>query len=397
MTAVIATTAATGRDAAPELRGLTALRGLAAVAVLLYHSSFVAFHFAGGAPPWAWRRGSLAVDLFFFLSGFVLTHVYERRLADDPSWRMVGGFLWARFSRIYPASFFTTMVFVLAFTVGNLPFPADASFTKELIASLLLLQVPWVGEPVINSPSWSISAEWYAYLVFPFVAPVICRLRNRLAAGVCIALLVEIVLYHTIFDYRQHAWGWGALVRALPEFTVGIFAYRYYCDRLFQKFWEKDAVLVAVAATIATACLAGAPDSVGVILLLALLLASVNNAGRAGGILNAKPLRWLGEVSYSVYIFQMLPLLVATSLSGILVAHGISGLRFEVAEVLFALGCGVLVHRCVDLPARAALRRLPDRAMVFTRYPILRRLLGDRRQPELIVEDPAPQAQTGHF
>ena len=372
MTAAIDTqksdSAAAGRHVAAELPGLTSLRGLAAIAVLLYHSSIYAFKFAGGAPPWAWRRGSLAVDLFFFLSGFVLTHVYERRLAADQSWRTVGRFLWARFSRIYPASLFAIIVFVLAFTVGNLPFPASASFTRELIAPLLLLQVPWLNEPIINSPSWSISAEWYAYLIFPFFAPMICRLRNRLALAVCIVLLLEIAVYHTIFNYRQHAWGWGALVRALPEFTVGIFAYRCYRERLFQKFWERDAVLIAVAATIATACLVGAPDSVSVILLLALLLASVNNAGRAACILNAKPLRWLGEVSYSVYIFQMLPFLVAVSLSGTLVAHGISGLRFEVAAALFALGCGVLVHRCVDVPARRALRRLPDRMILFGRY-----------------------------
>jgi peptidoglycan/LPS O-acetylase OafA/YrhL len=355
--------APTGRDVPQELPGLTPLRGLAALAVLLYHSSIYAFKFAGGAPPWAWRRGSLAVDLFFFLSGFVLTHVYERRFAEDRSWRVVGRFLWTRFTRIYPASLFTTLVFVLAFTLGNLPFPADASFAKELIASLLLLQVPWLGEPVINSPAWSISAECYAYLMFPVVAPMICGLRNRMAAGICIALLCEIVVYHTIFDYRQHAWGWGALVRALPEFTVGIFAYRYYRDRLFQKFWEKDAVLITVAATIAVACLVGASDSVSVILLPVLLLASVSNAGRAADILNARPLRWLGDVSYSVYIFQMLPFLVAVSLAGSLAAHGISGFRFEVIAALFALGCGVLVHRCVDVPVRGALRRLPGQVI----------------------------------
>jgi peptidoglycan/LPS O-acetylase OafA/YrhL len=66
-------------------------------------------------------------------------------------------------------------------------------------------------------------------------------------------------------------------------------------------------------------------------------------------------------VSYSVYIFQTLPFIVAVSLSGTLAAHGISGSRFEVIAALFAFGSCVLVHRCVDVPARAALRRLPYR------------------------------------
>jgi peptidoglycan/LPS O-acetylase OafA/YrhL len=189
----------------------------------------------------------------------------------------------------------------------------------------------------------------------------ICRLRDRTAAVVCIALLIEIAMFHTIFSYRQPAEGWGALVRALPEFTVGLFAYRYYTERLFRKIWEKDVVLIAIAATIAAGCLLGAPDSLAVILLPALLLAAVCNSGRAAGVLNATPLRWLGEVSYSVYIFQTLPFIVAVSLAGTLAAHGISGSRFEVIAALFTFGSCVLVHRCVDVPARAALRRLPYR------------------------------------
>jgi peptidoglycan/LPS O-acetylase OafA/YrhL len=84
-----------------------------------------------------------------------------------------------------------------------------------------------------------------------------------------------------------------------------------------------------------------------------------SDSGRAAGVLNATPLRWLGEVSYSVYIFQALPFIIALSLSGTLAAHGISGFRFEVIAALFAFGSCVLVHRCVDVPARAALRRLP--------------------------------------
>ncbi len=369
---------ATGGRAELELPGLTPLRGIAAVTVLLYHSSFVAFNFAGGAPPWLWRRGSLAVDLFFFLSGFVLTHVYGRRFSEERNWRTVSRFLWARFCRIYPTSLFTTIVFVLAFTVGNLPFPSGASFTRQLIAPLLLMQVPWLHEVVINSPSWSISAEWYAYLLFPFVAPMICRLRDGTGALVCVLLLIEIAVYHTIFSDRQPAEGWGALVRALPEFTVGVCAYRYYCERLFRKIWEKDAVLIAIAGAIAAGCLLGAPDSLAVILLPALLLAAVCNCGRVAVVLNAAPLRWLGEVSYSVYIFQTLPFIVAVSVSGTLATCGISGSRFEVIAALFTFGSCVLVHRCVDVPARAALRRLPYRMTVLAagnRAPNIRPIL----------------------
>jgi peptidoglycan/LPS O-acetylase OafA/YrhL len=351
---------------APELPALTSLRGIAAVAVLLFHSSFYAYHFAGGSPPWLWRRGYLAVDLFFFLSGFVLTHVYGRRLAEQQSWRTLRRFFWARFCRIYPASFFTTAVFVLAFTVGSLPFPSDASFTKQLVAALLLLQVPWLDDIVINSPSWSISAELYAYLLFPFVVPLICRLSGGKAAIFGILLLLAVAADHTVFSHDQQNFGWGALIRALPEFVVGAFAYRLYSEGIFRHFWEKDATLIGISIIIAAACLADVSDGAIVVLLLAVLLASVWNSGKLTDFLNAKTLRLLGEASYSIYIFQILPFTVAVSISGMFVAHGLGGSRFQVIATLFAIGGGLLVHRRVDTPMRAALRRLPDRLLVFT-------------------------------
>jgi peptidoglycan/LPS O-acetylase OafA/YrhL len=320
--------AATGGNFAPELQSLTSLRGIAAVTVVLYHSSFLAFNYAGGAPPWLWRRGSLAVDLFFFLSGFILTHVYGRRLDQDRSWRTIGRFLWARFSRIYPASLFTTVVFVLAFTVGNLLFPTGDSFIKQLIAALLLMQVPSLDKVIINSPSWSISAEWYAYLLFLFVISMIYRLRALTAAVVCVALLIEIAVFHTIFSYKQPAEGWGALVRASPEFAVGLFAYRYYRERLLRKIWGNDIVLIAIVITIAAGCLLGAPDS------LTVILSSSTVHGGSVSRWNARPAR-----------DQWPP--IRANRDFVCIRRRRAGAR------------------CIDVPARAMLRRLPDWMMTF--------------------------------
>ena len=348
---------AVGVDAAPELPALTSLRGIAALVVVLFHSSFLAFNYAGGGAPWIWRRGYLAVDLFFLLSGFILTHVYGRRIGGERKWNAIGRFFWARFCRIYPASLFTTAIFVMQYATGRLPFPPGVSFEKQLTAALLLMQVPWLDTVVINGPSWSISAECYAYLLFPFVVPTIYRLKAPTAATIGLMILIAIA----ISGSQTQVFGWGALERALPEFTVGVLAYRCYSERLFRKIWEKDATLVAVGMMLIWASLTNLPDGLIVILLSTLLLASASNAGRMAIILSTRPLRWLGEVSYSVYIFEILPLTAAASLAGFLVAVGFGGFRFEMIAVLFVIGSGMLVHRCVDVPVRAALRRLPNR------------------------------------
>jgi peptidoglycan/LPS O-acetylase OafA/YrhL len=144
---------------------------------------------------------------------------------------------------------------------------------------------------------------------------------------------------------------------------VGAFAYRFYSEGILRRFWEKDAALIGVSIIIVTGCLVDVSDGAMVILLLALLLTSVCNSGKFIEIFDAKILRWLGEASYSIYIFQILPFMVAVSLSQTFIAVGLGGFRFQVIAILFAIGGGLLVHRRVDVPARAALRRLPDRMM----------------------------------
>jgi peptidoglycan/LPS O-acetylase OafA/YrhL len=287
----------------------------------------------------------------------VLTHVYGSRFAKERNWRAIGAFLWARFCRVYPASLFTTAVLLLAIAVGSMQVATSFSFVAQLTANLLLMQVPWLDAVIINQPSWSISAEFYAYLLFPFLVPIIIRLPSRTALVLGIVLLLEIAVFHTILDSQIS--GWGALTRSLPEFTAGVFAYRFYRERLFRTIWEKGTTLIVIIAMITGVGFAGVLDGLVVPLLWALLLGAVCNSGRMRLVINARPLRWLGDISYSVYIFQTAAFSLAAGMSGQLVAHGFGGIRYEAVVVFLATASGVLVHRCVDVPARAALRRLP--------------------------------------
>ena len=117
-------------------------------------------------------KGYLGVELFFTLSGFILCHVYLDSVADG-GFRYFG-FLWARLARIYPLHLATLAgvgVMALAAQAAGRTIEASVLSWSSLPANLLLVHA-WGFAPVAgwNHPSWSISAEWFAYLTFPLFA-----------------------------------------------------------------------------------------------------------------------------------------------------------------------------------------------------------------------------------
>src|SRR5713226_5783725 len=148
--------------------------------------------------------------------------------------------------------------------------------------------------------------------------------------------------------------------RALPEFALGVITYRAFSDPHAARIWRSDVAFLAVAGALALAFEFMPNDGIIVALLPLLLLAAVRNTGLAARALNAAPLRWMGDISYSVYLGQAFAfsavLTLATTPLG--PALGLDGLR--AIAVVFALAIGALIYRCVEVPCRALLRRAPD-------------------------------------
>jgi peptidoglycan/LPS O-acetylase OafA/YrhL len=330
------------------LPSLTPLRGIAALFVVMLHLT------RGGADqsvPAFLLRGYLGVDLFFILSGFVLTHIYVRDFLAGPSWRDIAAFLWARVARIYPVHVFILVVLVLGGAAEGVP-------RLVVLQNFLLLLVPW-PVAVINPFAWSLSAEWYAYLLFPFMVGWLWRCDGRLAAVLCVALLLGLDIFAQISDFG--AVRYLMLARALPEFVIGVITYRAFSDRNLARHWQSDASVLAVAAALVVAMALMPHDDVVVVALFPLLLlAAVSNAGRATRLLNARPLRWLGDISYSVYLGQAPALSIALILSTTWLGPrlGLTGLRL--VSVAATLAIATLVHRTIEVPCRDLLRRAPD-------------------------------------
>ena len=346
-----------------DLRALTSLRFFAAAWVVLY--TFWPDLDAGFVPV-AVTRGYLGVETFFVLSGFILSHVYLQAMGEKRFG--YGGFLWARIARVYPLHLATlagVMVLGLGAVAAGLTIDSNVLGWASLPAQLTMTHA-WGLAPAaaFNHPSWSISAEWFAYLAFPAFAVVAWRLRARprtAVAGAAILLAALYLAFEAMAGYplTEATFRWGAL-RIVPCFALGCALYLAYRHQPLQR----PGVAVAVfAAAMAVSASLASWDGVTVLLAggLILGLASLDNA-RAGW-LASKPAVYLGEISYSIYMvcvpWQILAVNVAARLTGAEDKRLSLGVWLVVVALLPVVAAAS--YHLVERPARTALRRVAER------------------------------------
>lgn len=330
-------------QAAPSdrLPSLTPLRGLAALAVLLKHIHLGPF-----------EHGYMAVDLFFVLSGFVLAHVYASQFDHGIALRKLGRFLWARLARIYPMHIFTTLLAVLTYVE-----PQPLAW-QSIVGAVLLIRVPFMPSLQLIPFAWSVSAEWDAYLVFPWVVRFLMRgpARLALALAAALVLLINISVLYAFGGTIDIGGDWLALLRALPQVALGVLTYRLYRSGVGSALWASDLAFLGVAAAIGAALAMGS-DGLTVSLFPILMLAAVMNEGVLGRALNAAPLVWLGDISYSLYLWQTFAIRFG-AIAAPWVGPWIGFLGVQLLTLGVALVFADFLHRRVELPCREMMRRL---------------------------------------
>jgi peptidoglycan/LPS O-acetylase OafA/YrhL len=155
---------------------LDGLRGAAAISVAVYH-----FYYS--------FPGYLAVDFFLVLSGFVLTHKYLYTTANISSRE----FIWHRLARLYPLHIFTLVTWTCGYVlyIGSFPSFADGTvwtFFQHLTLTQNVGLSP--SETSWNTPSWSISVEFWVNLLFFFLISI--TTRSYLLFAVAVGTLVII-------------------------------------------------------------------------------------------------------------------------------------------------------------------------------------------------------------
>ena len=316
---------AAASDRASHVDALTGVRALAAGWVVAYHLWLNAGHPALRIPgvgvdvsPLV-SMGWLGVDIFFILSGFVLTWqvLNERRgapFSPGSFWRDAGHFLRRRILRVYPAYLACLSVLLPLAWIGIYRTPpemADIALHVAMFHNMVLRYVD-----TINGVFWSMPFEWQFYLVFPLLILPVLRGRARwLAVGAAtVAAAMKIV----------SAWhGPGAEIAQLPwridEFVAGM-AGAAFAVRMSGAAGRARMTWIATASLVAGAWTLGVHDpqwwqpgwlpllragwiDLSVAALLVGLCGTMATA--SGGMLASRVAVWLGTISYSIYLWHV--------------------------------------------------------------------------------------------
>ncbi|MFD1332332.1 acyltransferase family protein, partial [Methylopila musalis] len=208
-----------------ELLELTAARGFAALMVVIFHIDAYAQGVIASRLPLD-VLGLAAVDFFFVLSGFVLAHVYEgpwRKGTYDHV-----RFLIRRFARIWPlhlAGLLAVAAIVFAGRAVGLT-PPWTPTASSFLAHLTMLHATGITpELAWNQPSWSVGAEWTAYLTFPLYLMVASRLRSpaaKLAAAAALFALCWAIAKLWLGRDLMTLMHDGGALRIVPSFFLGV-------------------------------------------------------------------------------------------------------------------------------------------------------------------------------
>ncbi len=373
MSAFVARAAGTDSMGRPpgEIVALTALRGLLALWVVFYHfwnDVLRLFPATESLSPLV-RMGNMAVPAFFILSGFVLAYNYGERF-DRLRLSEVVRFECLRLARIYPVHLFTLLIVAAMVGVSSLAGYqlTDAGYTtRDFVLNLFLVHT-WVPDYSFNwnYPSWSISSEWFAYLLFPLAVAGVLRHLTRLGATLVTGIALAVAIAVTIC---WQPWPFYGLALVVPTFFAGAALYWILRGRLDTGDsralrWLPEALVLAGVAAIFMLSFDGAAAAL-LCCFLAITAVLAWLGKNCHPVWSAFPAVFLGEVSYSLYMTH--------TLAQKLVYRLLPSARFESADLLTRLGVigvyAILVLACclgtyflVESPCRQFFKRAMRRS-----------------------------------
>ncbi|MGF1724966.1 acyltransferase family protein [Photobacterium nomapromontoriensis] len=381
-----------------EVPLLTPLRGLAALCVALFHARLIFF------PQWKepliefthfLENSYLFVDLFFLLSGFVMMHVYKKNFVDGVSFSQWKGFMWLRFSRIYPLFFITLSVLVLwefiklnqrlgfyggplleSWGLTGIPaFNGPFNTSDSLLSNFFMLHAVTTTSLTWNIASWSLSAEWLSYMVFPFMVSVL-SMRTRVTLWV--PVLVWIILFslnqtHGSLDITN---GISSLLRAVCGMFLGGWLCNITLSEKHKTLINSDALLlVLIALTVGVMHVKLSAHFVVMTFAILIFIASQQEKRTTliFTLFDNKITRYLGDISYSVYLWHVVLLLPGVELINVLFPDLLSGWFAQTSWLAGLYGVAVFITLTV-IVSSISYRYFERPVMTFLRHKVGSRL-----------------------
>jgi peptidoglycan/LPS O-acetylase OafA/YrhL len=299
---------------------LDSLRGIAALIVAIYHIRWM-------HPLYNWgliRNGYLMVDFFFVLSGFVICHSYRYKISNGED---LVRFMWLRAGRLYPLHLamliaflgFEGLQWIKELVTGA--FGETAAFTVNngfaVLTNLFLVQSLGTHQSTtFNSASWSISTEFYTYLIFALIL-LFARTRLTLfSSSIFLILLSTQIIFSANKTDLDFTYDYG-IFRCVASFFIGIVTYQIHeflshKEGIYQKGKLTTIYPPAIFAGIVIFLSVKEIGYTDFLLppLFAILILSITTAPNRimDSVLNLRPLTWLGKISYSIYMVHALVL-----------------------------------------------------------------------------------------
>ncbi|GAB4034294.1 acyltransferase family protein [Spirosoma gilvum] len=363
------------------LSTLTPLRGIAALLVVIFHSGLYVTPVIDPAITLFIKQGWLWVDFFFVLSGFVLSHVYGHYFEQSVTRTRFLSYVGARFARVYPLHLFTliwatmTAVLIRQEAAEIDPFLQPIFSYWGIPASLLLIQSMHLFPLApLNAPSWSLSTEWWMYMLFPLL---VRPLRNLSISGKVLAWLGLAAFYSFLMYYIAPHYSlthevtinliadWG-FFRCGAGFGLGMLVYDAYRQNWGRQIAGNGLFFMGAFGAVLLSMHAGLHELLTIALFLPVILSAAYQTGWVKHVFNIRPLQRLGDWSFSIYMVHLPiinifyvqwvhknPMLLAHySLSGPTNPNYTQGQIFCLMLVGITLTVAALTYYFIEVPAR---------------------------------------------
>lgn len=319
-----------------DITGIQYLRAIAAISVLCFHIS--------EAYGLRFQIGAAGVDIFFVISGFIMWVTTQGKPIGPQE------FMWRRLIRIVPLYWIATAAtFVLAVLKPQFFYNTNAS-AENLIGSLFFL--PAMKDdalhPVVEQ-GWTLSYEMFFYLIFSIslLLPEFRRLWFLMAA------LVTIVIAHYLLPL-----GYLSVFTepVILEFAAGIVIGRLWKQDFRLPFYAAISLMIAgFALLLASDLMPHVDRAVRWGIPAVLLLSGAVFAERERGVPKLAFPHFLGDASYSIYVWHVLMAVMVTALLlRIGVPHGAQPVFIALGSLAFAIVCYLFIERPILRKTRAA-------------------------------------------